>query len=121
MGKDLRGKEIGQGLSQRKDGYYVARYTDRRGKRIQKLFLKMREAQKWLSENKYEEQHSNIDFPSDLIVESWFQYWIEIKEKTVRPNTVRNYRERYTRNIKPIIGNKLLRDVNSIHCQQIFN
>ena len=121
MGKDLRGKEIGQGLSQRKDGYYVARYTDRYGKRIQKLFLKMREAQKWLSENKYEEQHSNIDFPSDLIVESWFQYWISIKEKTVRPNTVRNYRERYTRNIKPIIGNKLLRDVNSIHCQQIFN
>ncbi len=121
MGKDLRGKEIGQGLSQRKDGYYVARYTDRYGKRIQKLFLKMREAQKWLSENKYEEQHSNIDFPSDMIVESWFQYWIEIKEKTVRPNTVRNYRERYTRNIKPIIGNKLLRDVNSIHCQQIFN
>ncbi len=35
MGKDLRGKEIGQGLSQRKDGYYVARYTDRYGKHIQ--------------------------------------------------------------------------------------
>lgn len=81
----------------------------------------MREAQKWLSENKYEEQHSNIEFPSDLIVESWFRYWIAIKEKTVRSNTVRNYRERYNRNIKPIIGNKLLRDVNSIHCQQIFN
>lgn len=56
-----------------------------------------------------------------MIVESWFRYWIAIKEKTVRPNTVRNYRERYNRNIKPIIGNKLLRDVNSIHCQQIFN
>ena len=35
MGKDLRGKEIGQGLSQRKDGYYVVRYTDRYGKHIQ--------------------------------------------------------------------------------------
>ena len=33
MGKDLKGKELGIGLSQRKDGIYQARYTDRWGKR----------------------------------------------------------------------------------------
>ena len=33
MGKDLKGKELGVGLSQRKDGVYQARYTDRWGKR----------------------------------------------------------------------------------------
>lgn len=27
MGKDLRGKELGVGISQRKDGYYVGRFT----------------------------------------------------------------------------------------------
>ena len=32
MGKDLKGKEIGIGFSQRKDGLYQARYKDRFGK-----------------------------------------------------------------------------------------
>ena len=32
MGKSLKGKELGEGISQRKDGYYVGRYTDRTGK-----------------------------------------------------------------------------------------
>ena len=34
MGKDLRNKELGIGISQRKDGVYVARFTNRTGKRI---------------------------------------------------------------------------------------
>ena len=33
MGKDLKGKELGKGISQRKDGRYQARFTDRFGKR----------------------------------------------------------------------------------------
>lgn len=121
MGKDLKGKELGQGISQRKDGYYVGRYTSKNGKRIQKLFLKVKECQKWLSDNQYLEAHSNIDFPHDMLVSAWYDYWISIKEQTVRPNTVRNYRERYSRNIAPVIGNKLLKDVNTIHCQKIMS
>ena len=35
MGKDLKGKELGKGISQRKDGKYCARYTDR----FNKLFI----------------------------------------------------------------------------------
>ena len=56
-----------------------------------------------------------------MIVDAWFDYWIEMKEKTVSPNTSRNYRERYERNIRCVIGSKLLADVKPIHCQQIFN
>lgn len=56
-----------------------------------------------------------------MIVSAWYDYWISIKEKTVRPNTVRNYKERYNKNISPVIGNKLLKEVNTIHCQQIMN
>lgn len=43
------------------------------------------------------------------------------KKRTVKPNTVRNYTERYHRNIKPVIGEKLLSSVNTIHCQTIMN
>lgn len=40
----------------------------------------------------------------DLIVNAWFEYWIDLKKETVRPNTVRNYSERYERNTKSDIG-----------------
>ena len=33
MGKSLTGKELGQGISQRKDGRYQARFINRFGKR----------------------------------------------------------------------------------------
>lgn len=56
-----------------------------------------------------------------MMVDAWFEYWISIKEKTVRPNTVRNYRERYHRNISKVIGKMLLIDVKPIHCQKIFS
>lgn len=41
MGKDLRGKELGVGINQRKDGLYTARFTDKLGKRKQKYFNKL--------------------------------------------------------------------------------
>lgn len=121
MGKDLKGKELGENLSQRKDGKYTARFTDRYGKRHQKYFDKLNECKKWLRDNKYLDEHTNINRASDTIVQTWYEYWIDIKEKTVRPNTVRNYKERYKRNIEPMIGNMLIKDVTPVQCQLIFN
>ncbi len=45
----------------------------------------------------------------------------KIKEKIVRPNIVRNYSEHYQRNIKDVIGRKLLTEVKPIHCQKILS
>lgn len=44
-----------------------------------------------------------------------------MKKRTVRPNTVRNYTERYGRNIDPVIGKLLLSEVRTIQCQAIMN
>ena len=49
MGKNLKGKELGLGISQREDGYYVGRYTNKYGRRVQKLFLKLQECRQWLA------------------------------------------------------------------------
>lgn len=39
MGKDLKGKELGVGISQRKDGLYTARFVSKiNGKTIQNIF-----------------------------------------------------------------------------------
>lgn len=121
MGKDIKGKELGVGLSQEKNGLYSARFVDRFGKRQHKRFKKLQEARQWIADASYIDEHSNLNEPSDMIVDAWFEYWISIKQKTVRPNTVRNYTERYNRNIKKVIGKLKLTDIKPIHCQRIFN
>lgn len=56
-----------------------------------------------------------------MTVKAWFDYWISMKKRTVRPNTVRNYTERFECNINPVIGKLLLSDVKPIQCQLIMN
>lgn len=122
MGKDLRGKEIGAGLSQRKDGRYSARFTSKTGKRIEKYFDKISEAKKWISEAKYQDEHCEIGASSRMTVDAWYKYWIDnIKKGTVRPNTIRNYSERYKANIQNCIGSMVISDVKPMHCQNILN
>ena len=121
MGKDLRGKELGKGLSQRADGFYVGRFTNKYGKRKQKVFRKLQECRQWLADSQYCDEHSNTNFPEEMSVKAWFEYWIKMKQRTVRPNTVRNYTERYEKNIDPIIGKLLLSEVKPIQCQMIMN
>ncbi len=121
MGKDLKGKELGVGITQQKDGLYNAGFVDKLGKRRVKRFKKLQECRKWLDEAKYIDEHSSITEANSMMVDAFFDYWISIKEKTVRPNTVRNYRERYHHNISKVIGKMLLVEVKPIHCQKIFS
>lgn len=121
MGKSLKGKELGVGISQQTNGFYVARFTDRFGRRKSKRFKKLQECRQWIADATYIDEHSDLENATDMLVDAWFEYWIDLKKKTVRPNTVRNYSERYERNIKNVIGNKLLTEVKPIHCQKIFS
>ena len=102
MGKDLKGKELSVGITQQKNGLYNAGFVDKLGKRRVKRFKKLQECRKWLDEVKYIDEHSGITEANAMMVDAWFEYWISTKEKTVRPNTVRNYRERYHRNISKV-------------------
>lgn len=122
MGKNLKGKELGIGISQRKDGLYTARFTDKHGKRRQKYFKKLQECRNWIADAQFQDEHGGIDASGDMTVDAWFEYWItEIKEKNSRPNTIRNYRDRFRHNIKPYIGNMLVNEVKPMHCQNILN
>lgn len=121
MGKDLKGKEIGDGIHQQPNGTYCARFVDRFGKRRSKRSKKLQEVRQWIADARYIDEHTDINHAINMMVDAWFDYWIGIKEHTVRPNTVRNYTERYERNIKKVIGDKLLTDVKPVHCQKIFS
>ena len=123
MGKDLKGKELGAGIVQRKDKRYVARYISKiSGKRVEKYFYKVNEAKKWLAEAKYEDEHNKKCIVStQMTVDTWFDYWIDNIVGDLAPNTIRNYKERYFFNIQPIIGKLPIADVKPLHCKMVLN
>lgn len=120
MGKNLKGKECGKGIYQRKDGLYHARFVAKTGKRHEKYFQTIPEARNWIEEAKYADTHEDVFVPSDTTVDAWFDFWIENIVGDLAPNTRRNYQDRYTHNIQPVIGKMKLSDVKPMHCKKVL-
>ena len=121
MGKNLKGKECGKGICQRKDDFYYARFVDKHGKRHEKYVPTLPKARNWLEEARFADTHDNIFVPSDMTVDTWFEFWQENMIADLAPNTRRNYRERYVHNIQPVIGGMLLANVKPMHCKVVLN
>ena len=121
MGKNLKGRECGKGICQRKDGLYSARFVNKQGKRSVKCFSTLPEARNWLEDAKYADKHNEPFVPSDLTVDAWFEYWVENVVGDLAPNTRRKYRERYRHNIQPVIGGMPLAAVKPMHCKMVLN
>lgn len=120
MGKNLKGKECGKGICQRKDGLYVSRFIAKSGKRCEQYFKTLPEARNWLEDARYTDKH-DIFIPSSLTVDEWFNCWIDNIVGDLAPNTRRNYRERYEHNIQPLIGRLKVSDVKPLHCKMVLN
>ena len=56
-----------------------------------------------------------------MTVDTWFEYWVENIVGDLAPNTRRNYRERYKRNIQPVVSSMQLVDVKPMHCKMVLN
>ncbi len=123
MGKSLKGKELGKGIGQRKDGLYYARCTDKAGQRLERCFQSLKEAKNWQKEQQYHQVHPEpkTPVPVQMTVNEWFDFWQTNLLTGLAPNTVRNYRERYERNAKAILGKLLLTEVKPMHCKAVFN
>lgn len=121
MGKNLKGRECGKGIYQKKDGRYSARYCARNGKRHEKYFDTLPEARNWLSDAKYEDKHGIVVSNPEMLVDEWFKFWLENLVCDLAPNTRRNYNERYVRNIQPVIGRMRMIDVKPMHCKAVLN
>lgn len=121
MGKNLRGKKLGKGLSQRKDGLYCARFVNKAGKRQEKCFSTLPEARNWLDNAKHDDKQGKGFAPANMTVDAWFEFWINHIVGDLAPNTRRNYRERYEHNIQPVIGCMQLSGVKPMHCKMVLN
>ena len=75
MGKNLKGKECGKGICQRKDGQYYARFVSKSGKRQAGYFATLPEARNWLEDARYQDKHSKPLTSPDMTVDEWFPFW----------------------------------------------
>ena len=121
MGKNLKGKECGKGICQRKDGLYYARFMTKSGKRVEDYFNTLPEARNWLEEARYQDKHGKPITSPDMTVDEWFEFWQAELLQGLSPNTKRNYRDRYEHNIKPVMGDMRLTDVKPMHCKIVLN
>ncbi len=91
MGKDRNGKELGKGISQRKDGRYEARYINKYGQRKTIYSFKLNEIKRLLRDAKYEDEHGINGNGINITLDEWFVKWMELyKSKTVKLTTQQN-------------------------------
>lgn len=122
MGKDLKGKELGKGINQRKKGDYQARYIDRFGKRksvygrtLQEVKIKLAEA---VADN---ERCLNV-VDSNVTLNEWFEKWLLVyKSESIRRNSIKYYKHLYKKIIGPELGRLRISEISKLQIQGMIN
>lgn len=122
MGKDLKGKELGKGISQRSDGRYIARFTSKTGKRKTIYDFKLNELKRKLREAVYEDEHGLNGNGESITLNAWYVTWTELyKKKTVKMTTIYKNHSYYNARVKNSIGKMYLQDIKTYHVQKFIN
>lgn len=120
MGKSLKGKELGKGITQRKDGLYQARFINRFGKRQTIYATTVTEITKRMRSEQYlnEKQINVVD--SKMTLDEWYEKWISICKTHCRDTTKRTYAIQYNR-LRKDLGWRKLSQLNLVILQDAFN
>lgn len=123
MGRDLKGKELGKNLSQRKDGRYEAKYTDNFGKRHSIYGEKLNEVRKALNEALYEKEHGLYFGNTNWTLNEWFDIWVEnYYVKKSKPTTYAESVYKYNLCVRnSFLGKMRLKNINNVHVQNFIN
>lgn len=120
LGKDLKGKELGQGIIQKKNGRYEARYVDRFGKRVSVSGRDLKDVKKRYNEAIYENE-KEINIRRNIKLDDWYEQWMNVyKFDIIRENTKNHYSQVYTKHISPYIGNFYLKDIKQMDIKKIL-
>lgn len=120
MGKSLKGKELGKGISQRKDGIYQGRFVDRFGKRRTVYATSLKEVREKLRDEEYEDDKCLNIVHKNMTLDEWYEIWMETCKKNCRESTKATYASHYRR-IQKGLGWRKLSDLNLIVMQRVFN
>lgn len=121
MGKDLKGKELGKGIRQNKNGRYEARYIDRFGNRKSVYGTSKVEIRNKLQEA-LKENTEKESVKKRMLVKEWYLEWFDAyKIPIIRPNTQRHYKHIFEKHILPELGDMYVDEVKQIHVKNLIN
>ncbi len=117
MGKDLKGKNLGRGLCQRKDGIYVGRIS-KNNKRYVVYDKNLNNVKVKLKKIKLDlEKENNI---SEITLTEWFEeFLILYKEGKIKGDTLYRYRQNFQ--TCEAISMMKLKDIKAMHIQKMIN
>lgn len=122
MGKDLKGKELGVGICQRKDGSYCARYVDRFGKRKSIYEKNIKILKLKLNEAIYENNAGSSLADNKTTLDEWNKKWMSVyKNPVIRENTKRHYEHIYSRHISPALGMCSISEITQLQIKELVN
>lgn len=121
MGKDLKGKDLGPNISQRKDGNYVGRFTNRFGKRVVLYNRNLRQLKVDLKQAIYEDANNLTLADSTIKLDEWYTKWMEIhKYNVLRENSKRHYNNIYYKHISPVLGNYRISEITQLQIKHLL-
>ena len=122
MGKDLKGKELGKGINQLKDGRYRGRYLDEFGKRCPIYDTNLRLLKDKLEDTKIEVLDRKKRDLATYTIDEWYNTWIAVfKRNKINDMTRKSYMEVYENRIQNELGAKILQSVTLLQMQKYFN
>ncbi len=122
MGKDLKGKELGEGIRQKKNGMYTARFTNRFGERPEFYNRNLSELKKEFNKAIYEDKMKLNIVNNKTTLNDWYIKWLtEHKYKVIRNTTKAIYENIFTKYISPVMGKSLLGDITHLQIKSLIN
>ena len=104
MGKDLNGKELGKGFTQKKDGRYEARAVIN-GEKICMSGFNLSELKRQFEKEKRNLQRKDISTRSDVTLSEWFEVWFNTyKKQTLKPTAIDSYKRKFVNTFGRHIG-----------------
>lgn len=122
MGKDLNGKELGRGYSQRKDGRYEARATIN-GVKIDIYDLTLSKLKKQFEIEKAKVLRDEKNIRPNVTFSEWFDEWFEKCKAPQLKNEIskHKYKQKVKNTYDKILGSKQMEDISNINIQDATN
>lgn len=122
MGKDLKGKDLGRGYSQRKDKRYEARAMVN-GTRICLYDMHLPTLKKRFEEEKAKVLRDEKNIRPNLTLKEWFEEWFEkYKEPALKSEVSKKaYHRKVSNTYITVIGDKKIENISHMNMQDATN
>ena len=121
VAKDLKGKELPKGITQRPDGRYMGRFQYE-GENYCVYNVDLEALINKMDDMKYELRHGIYQKEQNITVDAWFHTWMqEYKANSVKRSTYKQNEYSYGKHIKKELGKKKMKDIRPEHIQRLYN